>query len=58
MISALDPEEASFTVVAPAFPPEKPVQPRKMLNMAVAGVLGLMIGVFLAFFLHYWETSK
>ncbi len=58
MVSALDPEEASFTVVAPAFPPEKPVQPRKMLNMAVAGVLGLMIGVFLAFFLHYWETSK
>jgi uncharacterized protein involved in exopolysaccharide biosynthesis len=58
MVSALDPEEASFTVVAPAFPPEKPVQPRKMLNMAIAGVLGLMIGIFLAFFLHYWETSK
>ena len=58
MVSVLNSEEASFTVVSPAFPPEKPVQPKKILNMAVAGVLGLMIGTFLAFFLHYWETSR
>ena len=58
MVSVLNSEEASFTVVSPAFPPEKPVQPKKILNMAIAGVLGLMIGIFLAFFLHYWETSR
>ncbi len=30
-----------------------------MLNTAVAGVLGLMLGIFGAFFQHYWKaTSK
>ena len=28
-----------------------------MLNMAIAAVLGLMIGVFVTFFKEYWETS-
>ena len=29
----------------------------QMRRVAIAGVLGLMLGIFLAFFLHYWETS-
>lgn len=37
--------------------PESPVSPRKMLNMAVAGVLGLMVGVFVVFFLEFWRKS-
>jgi uncharacterized protein involved in exopolysaccharide biosynthesis len=37
--------------------PEEPVSPRKMLNMAVAGVLGLMVSVFLVFFLEFWRKS-
>ncbi|MDI6822999.1 MAG: GNVR domain-containing protein [Bacillota bacterium] len=48
---------ASIQVVAPAAVPPTPVRPRKALNISVAGVLGLMVGVFLAFFLDYWERS-
>ncbi|MDI6894445.1 MAG: GNVR domain-containing protein [Bacillota bacterium] len=49
--------QASIQVVAPAVVPPEPVRPRKALNISVAGVLGLMAGVFLAFFLDYWERS-
>ena len=35
--------------------PEKPVAPRKMLNTAVAGVLGLMLGVLGAFAMEWWQ---
>lgn len=37
--------------------PEKPVGPRKVLNMAVAGVLGLMVSVFVVFFREFWRKS-
>jgi capsular polysaccharide biosynthesis protein len=37
--------------------PEKPVSPRKMLNMALAGALGLMVGVFVVFFREFWRKS-
>ena len=35
--------------------PEKPVSPRKLLNTAVAGMLGLMVGVFGAFAVEWWR---
>lgn len=38
--------------------PEKPVSPRKLLNTAVAGTLGLMLGVFGAFALEWWRTDE
>ena len=38
--------------------PEKPVSPRKMHNTAVAGTLGLMLGVFGAFALEWWRTDE
>lgn len=34
---------------------ERPVGPRKLLNTAVAGVLGLMLGVFGAFAVEWWQ---
>lgn len=37
-------------------PPEK-VSPRTLLNLAIGMVLGLMLGVFAAFFLEYWEKT-
>lgn len=49
--------EATITVISRAFPTTKPVGPRKALNVAIATVLGLMIGVFAAFFMEYWQTS-
>ncbi len=35
--------------------PEKPVGPRRLLNTAVAGMLGVMVGVFGAFALEWWR---
>ena len=49
--------EANISFIAPAVEPKVPVSPRKMLNMAVAGVLGVMVGVFLVFFLEYWRNT-
>lgn len=49
--------QSSIQVVAPAAVPLEPVRPRKALNISVAGVLGLMAGVFLAFFVDYWHRS-
>ncbi|MEW6547053.1 MAG: GNVR domain-containing protein [Bacillota bacterium] len=44
-------------IVGPAEVPDTPVKPRRLLNVAVATVLGLMVGVFVAFFADYWERS-
>jgi succinoglycan biosynthesis transport protein ExoP len=41
-------------LVSRAATPEKPVSPRRLLNTIVAGALGMMIGVFCAFFFTYW----
>jgi len=49
--------ESNMIVVSKAYPTTRPVGPRKALNIAIAGVLGLMIGVFAAFFIEYWQTS-
>ncbi|MCK4316863.1 MAG: hypothetical protein KAX24_13940, partial [Anaerolineae bacterium] len=38
--------------------PERPVSPRKMLNTAVAGALGLMLGVFGAFAVEWWQGDR
>lgn len=37
--------------------PEKPASPRKLLNTAVAGVLGLMLSVFGAFVTGWWQQG-
>jgi succinoglycan biosynthesis transport protein ExoP len=37
--------------------PEEPAGPRKMLNTAIAGALGLMVGVFGAFFFEFWQRN-
>jgi len=38
--------------------PEKPIKPRPLLNMAIAGILGLFVGTFLAFGREWWQKSK
>lgn len=45
-------------VLDPAVPAEKKSKPSIRLNMMVAGVLALFIGVFLAFFLNYLERVR
>ncbi|EOD00099.1 GumC family protein [Caldisalinibacter kiritimatiensis] len=49
--------DSSILIVSKAVTPELPVAPKKVLNLAIAGVLGVMLGVFIAFFKEYWEKS-
>jgi capsular polysaccharide biosynthesis protein len=49
--------DSTINLVSQAPIPEVPVGPRKMLNLAIAGVLGVMVGVFIAFFRAYWQKS-
>ncbi|MCT4619041.1 MAG: Wzz/FepE/Etk N-terminal domain-containing protein [Marinisporobacter sp.] len=50
-------EDANIVIQTPALEPIKPVSPNKKLNLAISGVLGVMVGVFLAFFREYWKNS-
>jgi uncharacterized protein involved in exopolysaccharide biosynthesis len=45
-------------VLDPAIPAEKKSRPRIGLNMMIAGVLALFLGIFLAFFLEYLDRVK
>ena len=49
----------NVNILAPAILPENPspVKPNKMLNVAIAAVIGLMLGVGLAFLLEYLDTT-
>jgi uncharacterized protein involved in exopolysaccharide biosynthesis len=38
--------------------PEKPVAPRKLFNIVVAGMLGLMMGIVGAFAVEFWRQNK
>jgi len=55
--SSLDKGDTSIILTAPAVEPIFPVGPRKMLNIAIAAVLGLMVSVFAAFFWEYWIST-
>ena len=44
-------------VIDKAITPEEPVSPNKKMNIAIAGILGLMIGLFLVFLLEYMDTK-
>lgn len=57
VVEATEMGESTINIVSQALVPLRPVAPRKMLNVAVAGVLGLMVGVFIVFFKEYWEKS-
>ncbi len=50
-------EVTNVQVVEEAFVPRAPVAPRKAWNILVAVVAGLIVGVGLAFFLEYYDTS-
>lgn len=45
--------ETMLTLAAPAVPPREPSRPNALLNAAVAGLLGFMVGVFGVFFAEF-----
>ena len=44
-------------VVDKAVLPQNPIKPSKVMNVAIATVLGVMIGLFLVFVLEYMDTK-
>ena len=44
-------------VIDKAILPQAPIKPNKVMNVAIATVLGLMIGLFIVFFMHYIDTK-
>lgn len=44
-------------VVDKAITPQNPIKPNKVMNVAIAGVLGVMISLFLIFLLEYMDTK-
>jgi len=52
---AAEDELGEVRLASRAAVPTEPVSPRKLLNTAVAGVLGLMLGVFIAFAIEWWQ---
>ncbi len=51
-------ELGEVKVVSTAFEPQKPIAPKKKLIVAIAGVISLMLGVFMAFCLEFWQKSE
>lgn len=51
-------EEDFLKIVNLAYEPKAPIKPNKKLNILIAGVLGLFVGIFVAFFLEFWQKGK
>jgi len=56
-IAAQD-ETGEVRLASRASVPTSPVGPRKLMNTAIAGFLGLFVGVFAAFFVEYWQSPR
>jgi len=51
-------ESGLIKIASLAYEAKSPIKPNKKLNIAIAGVLGLFIGIFVAFFMEFWQKGK
>ncbi|MBU2563193.1 MAG: hypothetical protein KJ568_01945 [Actinobacteria bacterium] len=51
-------ESGLVKIASLAYEPKYPIKPNKKLNILIAGVLGLFVGIFVAFFLEFWQKGK
>jgi len=56
-IEELQPKSAMVQIMDLAQPGARPVKPNKPLNIALGIIIGLVVGVGLAFFIEYLDTS-
>jgi len=54
---ASGPKQENIAVIAPPKVPTEPVKPRKKRSLALASLLGLLLGIGLCFFVEYLDTS-
>lgn len=57
IIKSINLSQTSLQIVTPAFPQDNPVSPQKLLNMAIALVLGVMVSVGCAFALEFLNNT-
>lgn len=50
-------ELGDIRIIDKARIPQDPIKPNKKLNLAIGGILGLMLGVMLVFFLEYMDNT-
>jgi len=50
-------KQSSVEIIQPAEVPQRPFKPNKPLNIALGVMVGLMVGIGLAFFIEYLDTS-
>jgi uncharacterized protein involved in exopolysaccharide biosynthesis len=51
-------DDITFQVIDHAIPPEKRIKPKRTLNVLLAGVVSLFLGIFIVFSLEYIEDQK
>ena len=51
-------ESELVKIASLAYEPKGPIKPNKKLNILIAGVLGLFVGIFVAFFMEFWQKGK
>jgi uncharacterized protein involved in exopolysaccharide biosynthesis len=51
-------DSRDFKVFDAPIKPERPIGPNKKKNVLIGGMIGLMLGVFLAFVLEFWQKNK
>src|SRR5947209_1112715 len=56
-IEELQPKSSMVQIMDPGQPGARPVKPNKPLNIALGIIIGLVVGVGLAFFIEYLDTS-
>jgi len=54
---AMATETGTVKIVSLAHEPEEPVGPGRKKIVGIGGILGLLLGVFIAFFSDYWERT-
>lgn len=57
IIKSINLSQTNLQIVTPAFPPNGPVSPKKMMNIAIAMILGLMISVGTALILEFLNNK-
>lgn len=55
-LDSFRPDPFIRTIIEPTIP-EKPSAPSKLLNVAIAMIIGLMAGIGIVFFRQYWKNS-
>ena len=50
-------ELGNMRIIDKALTPDNPIKPNKKLNLAIGGILGLMLGVMLLFFTEYMDNT-